>query len=950
MRKEESRYLLIACTILMVVFGISYAFFSFKDTGKANKVLVGKIHLKYSTNDLIAANNIVPRNSLDPNVYSEFTISGLNEYTMKDVFYTINLKRGDVPNGKTESNRIQDSLLRFALTLKIDNGEEELVFNNLKINDLTDKQIISHVIPAGTSTEKVHTYKLYMWVDSDVEIGNSNGADYTLDAWQNAFASVKVMVNGNLIEKDSNSDIKVTFDPDGGSLTVPYAYYQEYARYGDIPKPTKSGYVFDGYWTDNLLDVSNLTNRARETGIRLDENNHVYDSTPNSDVRSVGVGNWQLDVTPGIYRIRIDYLTPSTSTGQESDPDWSKNPLLKIMPTGDESNTLLLTYTRNVNYVDEYFTVPNNVESLAIFLRLFDGVADVKLYKKVEATDTLIMNEDHTLTARWMINRYEYNEEYTFDGTNYLNTEMRLFSNEHLHKNFHISFEITEDTSSAYGRILGETSNDSTAYPGIAFRVNGGASSYFMTIYGDNKETSTTGLSKENNKIQILRLNDVLYYSLNDNEYLRLGSYDNITNYNFNPLIFGAYVRNGEASYYFTGKLSNIVVEILNDNVSVNDYNMSENANGFTYSGDYPVNGTSILNTGVKLFSEENIHRNFYISFDLKKNTNYDSSTTPALVSTLNSESSNTGFRLRKTVYGDIKQSYVMEGNLNTSYSQDGILNNIFRVRIVRVNDIIYYSFNNQAFVEMGSVSGNTSYSNIPLVFGGDYNDNGSDSNHFYGVFGNIDVEFLDNNVTLSDFPVTNTSESFRFVGDYEFTGKNFINSGVKLFSNDVISSNLNPDNKKNYERNFYISFEIKADDSADAAATLMSSKNELSSPYQGVDFRHDSSSTGYYSKATVNDSSVGVVVRNSKLPLYPSTTRVRFLRIENKLYYSLNNGSFKEFNDYTGFESQFDLPVYFGASIYNASGVMRRFFIGTLSNMTVEFIADTSTVADYES
>ena len=45
------------------------------------------------------------------------------------------------------------------------------------------------------------TYRLYMWISEDVVIGNMN-EDYTLEEWNDVFASVKVNVSGDFLEKD----------------------------------------------------------------------------------------------------------------------------------------------------------------------------------------------------------------------------------------------------------------------------------------------------------------------------------------------------------------------------------------------------------------------------------------------------------------------------------------------------------------------------------------------------------------------------------------------------------------------------------------------------------------------------------------------------------------------------------------------------------------------------
>ena len=45
------------------------------------------------------------------------------------------------------------------------------------------------------------TYRLYMWIDENIVIGNVD-YDYTTDEWKNLFASIKVNVTGDFSNKN----------------------------------------------------------------------------------------------------------------------------------------------------------------------------------------------------------------------------------------------------------------------------------------------------------------------------------------------------------------------------------------------------------------------------------------------------------------------------------------------------------------------------------------------------------------------------------------------------------------------------------------------------------------------------------------------------------------------------------------------------------------------------
>ncbi len=57
----------------------------------------------------------------------------------------------------------------------------------------------------------------------------------------------------------------------------------------------------------------------------------------------------------------------------------------------------------------------------------------------------LVTNIENTnLYAQWSNTKYHYNGEFVFDGTNYINTNLKLFSAENKDKDFIVKFTINE--------------------------------------------------------------------------------------------------------------------------------------------------------------------------------------------------------------------------------------------------------------------------------------------------------------------------------------------------------------------------------------------------------------------------------------------------------------------------------------------------------------------------
>lgn len=244
-----------ALVTLIVIIGISYAFFNYTRTGNENQLLVGKIYMHYNTSNTISMQNVEPRSNLDPNMYIGFTIDGLNEYKEKDIVYAIDLLYGDVPQGKSEANRIRDDLLKFTLTKSIDNSEETVVIDNMGYPDIQNIRIYVERILKDTTTETVHNYKLYVWISDEIIVGNSGSVDYTVEEWNNLFASIKVKVTGDFEEKGVTGAARVNFDANGGSVDIPYMYYVKGQTYGNLPVPEREDYEFDGWYDANNIEV-----------------------------------------------------------------------------------------------------------------------------------------------------------------------------------------------------------------------------------------------------------------------------------------------------------------------------------------------------------------------------------------------------------------------------------------------------------------------------------------------------------------------------------------------------------------------------------------------------------------------------------------------------------------------------------------------------------------------
>ena len=213
MQKFSNKKKIILGSIIGVLIGtlvsVSYAFFTYANTSGNSTLVAGNIYMRYKeTTTNIDIDNMMPMSGDPlPSSYFEFTVEGTNTTTDKDIIYDINIIHGDdYDDGDQDPNndkvRIRDEFLRFTLMEKIGDAEWTTPVNAKKYSDFSNGlRMWVNQINKNTTEKVTHTYRLYVWIDESVKIGN-NGQDYTLSEWNNLFASVKVNVTGDFNEKD----------------------------------------------------------------------------------------------------------------------------------------------------------------------------------------------------------------------------------------------------------------------------------------------------------------------------------------------------------------------------------------------------------------------------------------------------------------------------------------------------------------------------------------------------------------------------------------------------------------------------------------------------------------------------------------------------------------------------------------------------------------------------
>ena len=391
-----------------------------------------------------------------------------------------------------------------------------------------------------------------------------------------------------------------------------------------------------------------------------------------------------------------------------------------------------------------------------------------------------------------------------------------------------------------------------------------------------------------------------------------------------------------------------------------------------TFSGpDNTLTGTCVsstngyINTGIVPFNTENYQKNFVLKFKIKA-----------------IDSSRFGAGKRDTIF-----NILYEGTDNEYGNYPGVLlriegtkwqlqggdgrgsatkvqfqkNDLIgkEIRIIRHNDNgtikLYYMIDSNEPVLLRNMTNLVKPFDTPLTFGANLTiDNINPDRYAYGTLEDLSFVYYDAGLSLNDLIGQSTTEpddpiidpddppvppkpippvTFGVAGPCIFNGQNanmtgdsctdysdqkYINSGIYLY------------NSENYQKDFDISFNIDQYTPSNQEVTQVTLFNA---------FLERTSGRGYGMLLRRNSNNLTLIVRdgkgNDKEVNTPASSiqSFRIIRKNQKICYSINNGSFTFLIDNSNFSVPFDVPVTFGASL-NSSGQPWRYIKGTLSDI----------------
>ena len=382
---------------------------------------------------------------------------------------------------------------------------------------------------------------------------------------------------------------------------------------------------------------------------------------------------------------------------------------------------LLLMYAANTN---KFKTISEKSEILkGIYEKNTSEESINDLYKKST-------NSDDNIEVKTS-NLYKYDGKITFDGSNYIDTGLKLFSPDNIDKDFEISFEINSIGDNVNLNTIMDSMNETgSPWPGFVVRMSGTNDILFKANSTTTNRKEYTHNKEIVQKVKIRRIGKKLFYSIDDDTEIELMDYSDLAKTFDTPLTFGCSLDgNHNPQRFFKGTLSNINVKILN----------SENyLTVYEHKGNINFDGTNYVDTGVKLFNEQNINKNFRIEFDLVEIGENGIQAT-VLNAKDEKESPWPGIHLRTTKNASNMELAATDTTKNVyTYSCSNLPRNIV---IKRVNSKFYYNKDNSSYVQLCDFSNIAWTFDVPLTFGCSLDGSRKPFRYFKGVISNVKVE-----------------------------------------------------------------------------------------------------------------------------------------------------------------------------------------------------------------
>lgn len=516
---------------------------------------------------------------------------------------------------------------------------------------------------------------------------------------------------------------------------------------------------------------------------------------------------------------------------------------------------------------------------------------------------TYVDGNEINLYAKWTKNPgYIHTGDIIFDGENgenpYIDTGICLFSEENINKDFEVSFEIKSRDSNdgyktgAYPTIMCAMDERGAPYAGMAYRIFNEWNDQIVinassTAYLDEKYSPT-----DMQKVTLKRIYGSIYLSINDGPDVELLDVSAIQTPFDYPVVFGAsYNNNMQPQRWFKGTLSNLKVVVTDCNTEVGS--IRYNANGGIGDAFFQE---VVPDTTYKLEKNTFTREDYmFTGWNTKADGSGTSYTDEQEVTNLVSA----GKKL--SLYAQWKKyKYTIEfnanggtGSMDPQQIDSGVTESLKQSTFEKDG----YSF---AFWNTKANGSGVSYEDKESV-----KNLGTEDNQvitLYAMYEQFNYH-IDGDIIFDD---TN-----------KFDGKKYIDTHIYLFS------------RKNVNKDFEISFEVKNYTNRNNYDTIVSSMDETGAPYPGFVFRLNENTEEY--ELAANSSEFREV--DNFYTLEPKKVVIK--RVNGILYLKLGDNEEEQIIDYSTISKKFYYPLTVGASLDKDFNDWRNFY-GTISNLNI--------------
>ena len=353
---------------------------------------------------------------------------------------------------------------------------------------------------------------------------------------------------------------------------------------------------------------------------------------------------------------------------------------------------------------------------------------------------------------------------------------------------------------------------------------------------------------------------------------------------------------------------------------------------GCTFNGKNGVitdcgkyDGQKYIDTGVKLYSEENYKRDYEISFDLVEYSPSQTETQATLFECKKETGNYPGLHMRK-VNNEIELGHRIGDDKKYIKRDPSLVNSI---KIIRKDNIIYYSFGGQPLTALQDMSNFTDFFDNTLWIGAAEDGNGNAFRHAKFKINNLVVRlgrYTANDMERNLHTVFNLSnctfngEESPITNCGSYNGRYYIDTGISLYGSET------------YKKDYMISFRVNSVDTQgreDDHRNIITSKLETDN-FPGLVVRKKKEGNSVELNHRYNNSFKNRSVNKSELH------SLKIYRKNGTIYYVLNDGVVEKLQTVSNYSEFFDDTLMIGAG-RDSSGNPFRYFKGTLSDIVVK-------------